>query len=106
MPTFIFAYHGGKTPETEEEGAAEMAAWRAWFAAMEAAVVDGGNPVGMSRTVTAEGVAENGGANPLSGYTLVQAADHTAACELAKECPMVRNGTGSVEVAEVIDLGM
>ena len=43
------------------------------------ALVDPGNPVGLSKTVSASGIADNGGANPASGYTIVEAADIGAA---------------------------
>lgn len=102
MPKYVFAYHGGKMPETPEEGAEQMAAWQAWFAGMGNAVIDGGNPVGQSNTVSGNGVAEDGGANPLSGYSLIEAADMTAACELAKGCPILPHGT--VEVAEAMEM--
>jgi hypothetical protein len=55
-------------------------------------------------TVTADGVSEGGGANPTSGYTIVEVADAEAACEMAKGCPMVVDGSGSVEVAGLIDM--
>ncbi|GGX39461.1 hypothetical protein GCM10007385_03110 [Tateyamaria omphalii] len=71
---------------------------------MGAAVVNGGNPVGQSMTVTAGGVAGDGGANPISGYTIVRADTLEAACELAKGCPMVADGTGSVEVAPIVEM--
>ncbi|MGB7271613.1 MAG: hypothetical protein WBC90_19085 [Albidovulum sp.] len=103
MPKFVFAYHGGKMPESAEEGQKIMAAWMKWFETMGSAVVDGGNPVGPSRTVTASGVAMNGGANPLSGYSLVNAASIDAATDLAKGCPILANG-GTIEVAEAMDM--
>lgn len=102
MPKFVFAYHGGKMPETPEEGAEQMALWQAWFAGMGDAVVDGGNPVGQSYTVSGNGVAEDGGTNPLSGYSLIEAADMSAACELAKGCPILPHGT--IEVAETMEM--
>ena len=97
MPKFIFAYHGGGMPETPEEGEKEMAAWMGWYQNMGAALADGGAPAGMSKTVSASGVSDDGGSNPLSGYTVVEAADIDAACEMAKGCPILKNGT--VEVA-------
>lgn len=104
MPDFFFAYHGGGTPETPEEGAKAMAAWQAWYGSMGDAVVNPGAPVGMSRTVSADGVADNGGANPLSGYTVVKADSIDAACDMAKGCPLVADGSGSVEVAPVVEM--
>ncbi|NDR57671.1 YciI family protein [Aliiruegeria sabulilitoris] len=105
MPKFVFAYHGGKQPETEEEGAQAMAAWNAWYTEMGSAVVDGGNPVGQSWTVKKGSVEQTGGANPISGYTLIQAPDMIKAVNYAKGCPMVKDGSGSVEVAEALDMG-
>ena len=104
MPNFVFAYHGGKVPDTPEEGANAMAAWEQWFKDLGDAVVDPGNPVSTSKTVTLGAVAENGGANPLSGYSIVSAADMDQACAMAKGCPMVADGSGSVEVAEVHEI--
>ncbi|WP_068116230.1 YciI family protein [Tropicimonas marinistellae] len=104
MPKYVFAYHGGKKPESAEEGAKVMAEWQAWYEGMGASVVDGGNPVGKSYTVHSGGVDENGGANPLSGYTLINADDYESAIAHAKGCPMVKDGSGSVEVAEAIDM--
>jgi len=100
MPEFMFAYHGGRTPRTGEEIDRSMAAWGAWMEANQSAFVDPGNPVGMSKTVSAAGVADDGGANPLSGYSIVTADSIEAACEIAKSNPMVAEG-GSVEVAEI-----
>lgn len=102
MPNYIFAYHGGHTPEDPDQVAAEMAKWNAWFQDMGDAVVDGGAPVGQSKTVSASGVADDGGANPLSGYTIVKADDMDAAVEMAKGCPIV--ATGSIEVAEAMKM--
>ncbi len=68
MANFIFAYHGGKMPDTPEEGAKEMAAWNAWYQVMGDKVTNGGGPVGKSSTVSSKGRTQNGGANPLSGF--------------------------------------
>jgi len=104
MSQFIFAYHGGKTPETPEQGEQVMAAWRAWMGGMGDALVQPGAPVGMSKTVSGTGVADDGGSNPVSGYSVVSTADMDAAVAMAKGCPMVVDGSGSVEVAEVHEM--
>ena len=104
MPDFIFAYHGGKAPDTPEEGEKAMAAWGAWYEEMGPNLVNPGNPVGMSKTVSTSGIADDGGANPLSGFTVVRADDMDAACKMAQGCPMVADGTGSVEVAPIMEM--
>ncbi|NKB29385.1 MAG: hypothetical protein GKR99_18235 [Rhodobacteraceae bacterium] len=103
MPKYIFAYHGGALPETPEEGQKVMAAWGAWMEGLGSAIADGGNPAGMSKTVSAAGVADDGGSNPISGYTLVNADTIESACEMAKGCPIIDAG-GSVEVAEAVEM--
>ncbi len=103
MPNFIFAYHGGGKPESPEEGQKVMAAWMSWYETMGSAIADGGAPVGMSNTVTASGVEDNGGSHPLSGFTLVTADSIEAATELAKGCPILQDG-GTVEVAEALQM--
>ena len=102
MAGYIFAYHGGEMPGTPEEGQKVMAAWRSWLEGLGSAVVDGGNPAGMSKTVSAGGVEDGGGSNPISGYSLVEADGIDAACEMAKGCPILDHGT--VEVAEAMDM--
>ncbi|GGH28109.1 YCII-related domain-containing protein [Cribrihabitans marinus] len=104
MPQFIYVYHGGKKPDTPEEGEKSMAAWMAWFESMGDAVVEAGNPVGMSKTVSRSGVTDDGGANPVSGYSVVSAETIEAATEMAGGCPMVADGSGSIEVAEILEM--
>jgi len=104
MAKYVFAYHGGGMAETEEEQAAVMEAWMAWFAGLGEALVDGGNPIGRAHTVHSDGsVTQDGGSNPLTGYSLVSADSIEEAVALAKGCPGLANG-GSVEVAETLDM--
>lgn len=100
MAQFMLAFHGGGFPETEQERANEMAAWGSWMQGLGAALIVPGSPVGMSKTVTNKGVEDNGGSNPLSGYSVVEAGDMDAAIKMAQGCPILKNG--SVEVAPLI----
>lgn len=104
MPKYLYVYHGGSAPTSEDEAKRVMDAWGAWFGGLGSAIVDGGNPVGDSSTVNGDGsVSGNGGANPASGYSLINAENMEAALEKAKGCPILIGG-GSVEVAEAIDM--
>jgi hypothetical protein len=104
MAKYIFVYHGGKAPESDADKARVMDAWSSWFESMGDTVVDGGHPVGQSSTVHAGGrVENNGGANPVSGYTLIEAANTDGAVAIARQCPILEDG-GSVEVAECFDM--
>ena len=102
MTKFAFIYHGGSMPESEEEGAKIMAAWGAWMQGIGTALVDGGNPFGASTTVNSDGSTSNdGGANPASGYSLVEVANLDEALAHAKGCPIL-DGGGSIEVCEAM----
>ena len=105
MAKYLFVYHGGgDNPETEAEIAAVMDAWGAWFGSLGSAVIDGGNPVGKSSTVKPDGsLVEGGGANPLSGYSLIEASSLADAHNKAKGCPILKAG-GSIEIAQAIDM--
>ncbi|MBI2718763.1 MAG: hypothetical protein HY245_16350 [Rhizobiales bacterium] len=104
MAKFVFAYHGGGRPSTPEEGKKVMDAWRAWFGSMGAAVIDGGNPVGKSSTVKSDGsLVGGGGANPISGYSLIEAASLEDAHKKAKGCPILKAG-GTIEIAQAMDM--
>lgn len=102
MSEFIFAYHGGKKPETEAEGAALMKRWQDWMESNQASFISPGNPVGLSKTVTSAGVEDNGGSNPLSGYSVVRADTIEAATAIASTCPHLDMGT--IEVAELLQM--
>jgi hypothetical protein len=86
MKKFVFLYQGQGSTEPTAEG---MKAWGDWFASLGEHLVDGGNPFGAGREVTADGVTDlSADANPITGYTIVNAADLDAAQELLAGCPM------------------
>ena len=104
MAKYLCVYHGGSHPETEEEAAKVMDDWGSWLGSLGAAVIDGGNPVGQSKTMQPDGsVTDDGGANPVSGYSLIEATGDDDAIAKAKGCPILEAG-GSIEVAEAMDM--
>jgi len=102
MPNYVFAYHGGKEPESPDEGAKQMAKWKAWVDGLGEAVVNPGTPLGMSKTVSSGGVSNDAGSNPLTGFSMVKADSMHAALEMAGACPFLEIGT--IEVAEVMEM--
>ena len=101
MANYLFTYHGGGIPETEEEGAKVMAAWEAWMGSLGAALVEPGNPVGPSATIAADGsTTQSHGPDTVTGYSIVTAGSLDEASTLAKGCPILDDG-GSVEVGEI-----
>ncbi|MCF6115588.1 MAG: hypothetical protein EOS07_05590 [Mesorhizobium sp.] len=107
MAKFLYVYHGsGKMPTDEAERQAAMDAWNGWYGKLGSAVVDGGNPVGMSKTVLPGGkVDNNGGSNPTAGYTIIEAKDIDDAVAKAKDCPILKDPGFSVEIAPIIEMG-
>ncbi len=103
MPNYLLAYHGGKMPETKDAQAQVMAAWGKWLQGLGSALIDGGNPVGKTSTIDSKGKATpGGGANPVSGYSLIKADGLDAAVKLAQGCPVLQGGA-TIEVCETFD---
>jgi len=105
MPKFILAYHGKPDIQSKEQGAAHMQNWKKWSQGLGDAVVDPGMPAGASMTISKDGVADGGGANPLTGITIIQAETMEAAIYLTKGCPHL-SGTGTIEVAQAMEMDM
>jgi len=105
MQKYLFSYHGG-VPETEEEQTKVMAAWGEWMGAHAVAFSDAGAPCGAAMTVGADGDTEGGGPNPVTGYGIIQAVNMAAACNVARGCPVVTLGGGTVEVSETYEVDM
>lgn len=69
---------------------------------MGEAVVDAGTPVGNAWTVhRSRIVTSDGGNNPASGYSIIQAESREAAIDLAKGCPIIE-ANGDIEIAEFL----
>jgi hypothetical protein len=100
MANYVLVYKGGGgMPASEEQRQAELAAWGIWYGNLGQAVVDGGNPFGPSAAVAANGTVSEGAPSGLTGYTILTADNLAAASDMAKGCPVLKNG-GSIEVYE------
>lgn len=97
MSRFVLAFRGGM-PKSPEEGEKMMTEWNAWMGELGDALIDPGAGLGKSRFLTGPGKEETAG-DPLSGYTVIEAADIEAALEIAGRNPIFSLG-GSIEVAE------
>ena len=103
MANYIIAYRGGRRPETPEEGAEHKAKWHAWVGGLGDAVVNPGTPLGKTRIVSSSGVSDDGGPDPMSGFSVVTADSMEAALEMATACPFLDVG-GTLEVAEMMEM--
>jgi hypothetical protein len=104
MAKFLLVFHGGLgMPASDAQREQVMAAWGAWFGELGPAIVDGGNPTADARTIGPDGsVSEGGGANPTTGYTLIEADSIEDAVIRAKGCPILQR-EGSIEVCQTVD---
>jgi hypothetical protein len=102
MAKYLLLYEGGSMPETDEQRAAVMQAWEAWFHQLRAAVTDPGNPFtpGSNRVGADGSIAAGAGA--ATGYSILEADSLAAATDLAKGCPVLSGGA-SIGVYETFE---
>jgi len=101
MPKFVLAFRGGM-PKSPEEGRQMMADWNGWMEKIGPALIDKGAGFGKSKFLSAPHREEKSG-DPLSGYSIVEAADINAATDLARSNPIFSLG-GTIEVAEMMQM--
>ena len=104
MTNFVLLYTGGTMPESDEDQAAVMAAWGAWYEKMGAAIVDGGNPFSVSKNVSDKGVQDGSASSPpATGYTIISADTLDAAVATVEDHPHLNYG-GQVTVHETFKM--
>jgi hypothetical protein len=113
--TFLAVFLGSKTspqmaawnalPESERQskGRQGIAAWHAWVAKHEGAIVQMGGPLGKTKRVDAKGIAEIG--NAMGGFTVVRAESHEAAAKMFENHPHFTIFPGeSIEIMPVLPI--
>jgi hypothetical protein len=99
MPIYLLAYHGGHVDESLEGRTRVMAEFGKWFTELGPRLKDPGNPIARAVTVDGQSATAGGGANPVSGYSVIEADNMDMAIELVKRGPIVQGGR-AVEIAE------
>ena len=90
----------GKRKQLEASG---IEAWGKWMAAHQAAVLDAGGPLGKTKRIAAQGVADT--KNSMTGYVVIQADTHEAAARMFEKHPHFTIFPGeSVEVMECLPI--
>ena len=85
MKKFIFLTVGYETPTKEI-----MDSWMKWFGEIKEHIVDGGNPFGPGKEITASGVEDLQHDNEaITGYTIINAENMDEAVKIAKTCPII-----------------
>jgi len=104
MSNYVFTYYGEPNFKSPDEGGKYMAKWLAWTDGLGDALVNPGVPMGKSKTVSSNGVSDDGRSNRLTGFSIVKADSMDAALKMAKGCPHLEHGT--VDVAEAMEMKM
>ena len=99
MPNFMMVYKGEATDMadmSEEDANAVMAKWGEWMQNVGSALTDLGTPFGPSTSVVDDG--SSGTAASLTGYSIIEAADMSAARALADGHPYLSDVDGDYAV--------
>jgi len=99
MARFMMVYKGEATDMsdmTEEEAGAVMAKWAEWMGKVGPALADIGTPFGPGASLVDDGTS--GTAASLTGYSIVEAADLSAAQQLADGHPYLSEGLGNFAI--------
>ncbi|MEE9304277.1 MAG: YciI family protein [Thiotrichaceae bacterium] len=104
MAQYLFAYLGGNTPTSPEEGQKHFEKYTQWLTELGSAVVLPTIPLKDTMTVNSDGTVTEGTTTSMSGYTVIEVDSMDAALEAAKACPFLEIG-GSLEVSEFMEMG-
>lgn len=108
MSRFMLLYRGDATPPeamSQEQREEVMGQWMAWMDKLGPALKDPGSPFGAKSAVGGDGHEQP--ATNLTGYTVVEAEDLTAAQGFCDGHPFL-DGTGAdfaIEVIELVEMG-
>lgn len=96
MKRFLLLYSGPPTPPD-----ASHRGWFEWFGRLGDALVDVGSPMTNGTVLRPDGSTSEQAA-PLNGFSLIQAADRSAALELVCDHPLLaQGGDYTIEIFEV-----
>lgn len=115
MKKFLAIYIGGEAgfertqwksldeKQRQARQASGIKAWMDWGAAHSAAIVDPGSPLGKTKRVAPEGLADI--KNVMTGYVIIEAETHEAAAKLFENHPHFTIFPGdSVEIMECLPM--
>jgi hypothetical protein len=101
MVNFVLLYTGGRMPTSDTERKLVTESWNKWYSKLGKAVVEQGNPFTQTaKSITSEGrVIETPICSSATGYSVIKADSLNTALELAKGCPILKDG-GEISVYE------
>lgn len=75
-----------------------MESWKKWMADHKDSIVDEGHPIGKTKRVTKDGIAD--ARNELNYAMIIQAESHEAAAQLVKDSPHLQIPTAYIDVSD------
>jgi hypothetical protein len=81
-----------------------MQSWKQWMETHAAQILDKGLPLGKTKRVTKDGVADT--KNDLNWYLVIEAESHEAAADLLKDHPHLHIPSAYIEVMDASRPGM
>jgi hypothetical protein len=97
------AWNALSEPERKAREQKGMAAWKAWVAKHQASLADMGGPLGKTKRVGADGIADI--SNELGAFTVVRAESHEAAAKMFESHPHFAIFPGeAVEIMPVLPI--
>jgi hypothetical protein len=102
-PAGMDAWKAMDAAQRQEKEKAGVEAWKAWVMKHQSSIVDQGNPLGRTKRISADGIADI--RNNMAAYTVVRAESHEAAARMFEQHPhfMVFPGD-AVELMECLPL--
>jgi hypothetical protein len=74
VANYLLVYHGWLDARDAGSTGREHGGVGTWMSGLGEALVDGGNPTSMAKTINADGsVSDGGGKNPATGYSILKA---------------------------------
>ncbi len=104
MSKYLMIFHfTGERPADAAGQAAMGQAWGGWYGSIGPSLVDPGGQCGQASTVELSGASDSSGA--VTGFAIVEAVDLDAAVAIAQTNPIVADNAGTIDVAQVIEMG-
>ena len=102
MATYLITYHGAmEMPSRPEARDQMMSAFRQWAASVGDGMVDPGSPLGPSKVVTSDTVADGNAGGQIGGYTIIKADSMDDAVAAIRSHPFLSRG-GTLQVSETV----
>lgn len=107
MDKYLLVYYGGSQETDSAKAKAVMADWMKWFGELGKGLVDGGAPTMPGKVVNKKSTKAGFlGEQPVTGYSIIQAANIDEAVKMVKGCPILNSAGGQIAVYPTMQMQM